>query len=526
MTGRRWSLRTKIVASVVAIFACVLLLSGLVTTVALRQALHSQLDADLRASADRQVQMVQGPGKGASDPDRDGDGPGFRPPGGGDRALTLVLREGSDGTVEVVRNQVVDEANRVTTLDQEQIDQLTQEVRTEPSTISLGEEIGDYRVLEVDVAPGGQGGSDQGGSGEGGATQGGATQGGQGSADPGGGATAGELRVITGLPLAGVVATTRQATTILIPAALLSLLAAGAGSAFLVRRNLAPLARVAATARTVSAQQLESGEVEVADRVPERDTDPTTEVGQVGLALNNLLDTMENALTVRHDSEQRVRQFVADASHELRTPLASIRGYAELSRRQQEPVPDQVGHALGRIESEALRMQGLVEDLLLLARLDAGRPLEHAPVDLTLLCLDAVADARVAGADHRWELDLPEEPLEVNGDEARLRQVLTNLLANARTHTPAGTKVVTALRPVDDGVEISVVDNGPGIPEKLQDKVFERFSRGDDSRSRAAGSTGLGMSIVAAVVRAHRGTVRIDSVPGRTAVTVRLPEAG
>ena len=159
-----------------------------------------------------------------------------------------------------------------------------------------------------------------------------------------------------------------------------------------------------------------------------------------------MLDNVESALHARQESETQVRQFVADASHELRTPLASIRGYAELTRRETDPVPPTVTHAIGRVESEALRMQELVEDLLLLARLDAGRPLEREPVDLSLLAVNAVSDAHAAAPDHTWELDLPEDPVEVPGDQARLHQILANLLANARTHTPAGTLVVTRVR--------------------------------------------------------------------------------
>ena len=195
---------------------------------------------------------------------------------------------------------------------------------------------------------------------------------------------------------------------------------------------------MAATATRVAELPLDRGEVALAERVPDADTDPRTEVGQVGAALNRMLDHVGNALEARHASETQVRQFVADASHELRTPLAAIRGYAELSRRSREPVPDEVAHVLRRVESEAQRMTALVEDLLLLARLDAGRPLAHDPVDLTMLVVDAVSDAHAAGPGHDWQLDLPDEPVVVTGDGARLHQVLANLLANARTHTPAG----------------------------------------------------------------------------------------
>jgi two-component system OmpR family sensor kinase len=238
-----------------------------------------------------------------------------------------------------------------------------------------------------------------------------------------------------------------------------------------------------------------------------------------------MLDHVGNALEARHASETQVRQFVADASHELRTPLAAIRGYAELSRRSPAPIPDEIAHVLGRVESEAKRMTGLVEDLLLLARLDAGRPLAHDPVDLTMLVVDAVSDAHAAGPRHYWQLDLPEEPVTVVGDQQRLHQVLANLLANARTHTPEGTTVTVAVCATDDAAVLRVSDSGPGIPAELRPHIFERFARGDSSRSRAAGSSGLGLSFVSAVVAAHRGTVSVESRPGQTAFTVRLPLA-
>nr|WP_246614238.1 HAMP domain-containing sensor histidine kinase [Actinoplanes bogorensis] len=306
-------------------------------------------------------------------------------------------------------------------------------------------------------------------------------------------------------------------------AVLITLGIAGWAGALIVRRTLAPLDRVAATATNVSELRLDRGEVRLAQRVPDADTDPRTEVGQVGAALNQMLDHVGNALEARHASEMQVRQFVADASHELRTPLAAIRGYAELSRRSRAPIPDEIAHVLNRVESEAKRMTGLVEDLLLLARIDAGRPLAHDPVDLTMLVVDTVSDAHAAGPRHFWQLDLPEEPVIVIGDGARLHQVLANLLANARTHTPEGTSVTVAVTSTLDSAVVHVIDNGPGIPSELQPKIFERFARGDSSRSRAAGSTGLGLSIVAAVVQSHQGRVSVESAPGRTVFSVVLP---
>ncbi|MFE0643288.1 sensor histidine kinase [Streptomyces sp. NPDC058877] len=303
------------------------------------------------------------------------------------------------------------------------------------------------------------------------------------------------------------------------------LVAASLAGTVLVGVALRPLRRVAATARQVTGLPLHSGEVALHQRVPEAEADPRTEVGQVGAALNRMLDHVHSALDARQQSETRVRQFVADASHELRTPLASIRGYAELTRRGREECGPDTRHALGRIESEATRMTGLVEDLLLLARLDAGRPLSYGATEVVPLVVDAVSDARVAGPDHHWLLELPADGPVVPADGARLQQVLVNLLANARTHTPPGTKVTARVRTEGSTAVVEVEDDGPGIPPELLPAVFERFARGDASRSRNAGSTGLGLAIVRAVVLAHGGEVDVESAPGRTVFTVRLPMA-
>lgn len=331
--------------------------------------------------------------------------------------------------------------------------------------------------------------------------------------------------LVTGLSLGEVTATERRLTLIVVAVGAGAVLIGGLLVWWIVHRSLRPLDRVAATARRVSTLPLDRGEVELAVRVPARDTNPRTEIGQVGSALNQMLGHVSGALTARHESESRVRQFVADASHELRTPLASIRGYAELAGRNPDDLPA-VRHALGRVRSESERMSSLVEDLLLLARLDSGRPLAAEPVDLTALAVDAVADARAAGPDHHWRLRLPAEPVLVTGDEHRLRQVLTNLLANARTHTAPGTEVNTTVSSTPGWAALAVTDTGDGIDPHLRSEIFGRFVRGDSSRSRTAGSTGLGLSIVQAVVLAHHGSVTVDSEPGRTTFTVRLPVFG
>ncbi|OIK24502.1 HAMP domain-containing sensor histidine kinase [Streptomyces malaysiense] len=301
------------------------------------------------------------------------------------------------------------------------------------------------------------------------------------------------------------------------------LLAACLAGTVIVSVATRPLRRVAATATRVAELPLHTGEVNLSERVPDAECDPHTEVGQVGAALNRMLDHVRGALEARQQSETRVRRFVADASHELRTPLSSILGYAELTRRGHEQVGPDTRHALGRIESEAGRMTLLVEDLLLLARLDAGRPLEFGRTDLVPLVVDTVSDARAAGRDHTWRLALPAEPAPVRADSARLQQILVNLLANARRHTPPGTTVTARVRRQGPWVCVDVEDDGPGIPADLLPHVFERFARGDSARSRATGSTGLGLAIVWAVATAHDGSVSVESAPGRTVFTVCLP---
>jgi two-component system, OmpR family, sensor kinase len=331
--------------------------------------------------------------------------------------------------------------------------------------------------------------------------------------------------VITGLPLSAAHSTLIKLALVIALATLGGLLLAGTAGAAIVSRALRPLRRVAATADLVSTMELHKGEVDVPVRVGAEDTDRRTEVGQVGAALNQLLGHVTAALQARHNSEERVRRFVADASHELRTPLAAIRGYAELTRPSRADAPPDLAHAMERVESQAIRMSSLVEDLLLLARLDSGRPLEQEDVDLSLVLVEAIGDAHAAGPDHGWDLELPEEPVVVAGDGPRLHQVVVNLLANARTHTPPGTDVKVTLDVEGDSAVVTVVDNGPGVPESVLPEIFERFTRADTSRSRTAGSTGLGLSIVAAVVQAHHGQIWVDSVPGHTCFTVRLPLA-
>ena len=297
---------------------------------------------------------------------------------------------------------------------------------------------------------------------------------------------------------------------------------AGVGVA-IVRASLRPLVEMEQTAEAIAAGDLTR-------RVPDRD--PRTEVGRLAAALNSMLAQIEAAFRARaaseataRRSEERMRRFVADASHELRTPLTTIRGFAELYRQGAARDPAELDRLMRRIEDQAARMGLLVEDLLLLARLDQQRPLDRRPVDLLALATEAVNDARAVAPDRRIELQLANGaaggPLVVLGDEDRLRQVIANLMSNALTHTPAGSPIeLRAGTRRDDGsghAAIEVVDHGPGLTQEQAERVFERFYRADPARTRAHGGTGLGLSIVAALVAAHGGTVEVASVPGRGA---------
>jgi two-component system, OmpR family, sensor kinase len=341
--------------------------------------------------------------------------------------------------------------------------------------------------------------------------------------------------IISGLPLSGVQQTVMSAMWIIGGLSAVSLLVAIAAGMVIIRRELRPLSRMSVAAQRVAGLPLHQGEVQLPTPIEPVDSAAShTEVGRLGVALNKMVDRVADGLAARHTSETRVRQFVADASHELRTPLASIQGYTEIARRLVDRASediisahsDDLAHALSRVHAESRRMSHLVEDMLLLARLDAGRPLDCDIVDLSELVLDAVSDAHIAGPEHRWPLDLPSHPVKVVGDRLRLHQALANLLSNARVHTPVGTRVLTSLtRKPDGSVAVSVSDNGPGIADELLPDIFERFARGDGSRSRAAGSTGLGLPITLAVIKAHGGTINVRSTTDGSSFTVTLPKA-
>lgn len=486
--GRLASLNARLVVTVAVLVAVVAVLIGVATTVAMRDYLTGQVDDQARGALARATggSGLGPPLAGDSELGRFGNQApgtliGLVEPTGATDPWAVVLGPGSQGEDRALSGEDVDVIGREAGTGR--LDQ--------PHTVRIDD--GEYRMLATDVTY-------------------------RSGADTGNGV------LVVGISLDQV----NDAVSSLIAWEalfwLLGTTAAVAVGGALVRRQLQPLREVAQTAHRVSTLPLAAGGIRIEERVPDRLTDEATEVGQVGGALNRLLEHVDLALDARQRSESRVRQFVADASHELRTPLATIKGYAELARRHPDDTATAVV-ALDKVEQESGRMTDLVEDLLLLARLDSGRPLERTGVDLTRLLVQAVSDARVIAPDHHWRLSLPEQPIEVPGDAGRLHQVVTNLLANARHYTPPGSTVTVSalLEPTADGAAlVSVHDDGPGFPHDLVEHAFERFTRGDAARHRAGGA-GLGLSLVQAIVSAHGGAVRLTSRPGDTTITIRLP---
>jgi len=285
----------------------------------------------------------------------------------------------------------------------------------------------------------------------------------------------------------------------------------------MIKVGLKPLSDVENTAEQIAAGDLSA-------RLP--DAKPTTEVGRLTTSLNTMLTRIEESFSIRKSSEDKLRRFVADASHELRTPLTAIRGFAELHRQGAVAGEEDTKQLLSRIEGESIRMGSLVEDLLLLARLDQAREMEKLPVDIAKVTRDAVASAQVAGPSHPISLSGDIDELYTLGDQHRIHQVVANLLANARTHTPAGTQIAVSIAHNEDGVQIAVSDSGPGLSEEDQKRVFERFYRADSSRVRVDGEgSGLGLSIVDAVMKAHGGTVTVTSEIGKgSTFTLYFPQ--
>ncbi|MDT5015529.1 MAG: two-component system, OmpR family, sensor kinase, partial [Mycobacterium sp.] len=506
---RAWSLRARLLASQIVLLALVCAAIGAGTEFALQRFLTNQLDERLFETGRRSTGLFEfgpplppppgmgpmsgtGPMIGFPDPPgfprrviihNDGPGPAFlNAPGQAARTVGAVISRGTPVNAGVITSDGT--RAEISTTAAQQLARIPPDHI--PTTVDL-DGLGRYRVLAMHTR----------GPGE---------------------------MIVTGLPTSDVDDTLLTVLAIFAVVGAIALIGGTTAGIVIIRRQLAPLSRVSEAARQVADLELDRGEVRLPSPIVKVDpASADTEIGQLGSALNRMLDTISDALKARHASETRVRQFVADASHELRTPLAAIRGYTELAQRKRDDLPEDVAHAMSRVESETERMTQLVGDMLLLARLDTGRPLEREEVDLSRLVVDTVSDAHIAGRDHKWLLDLPDEPVILAGDEARLHQVLANLLANARIHTPPGTSVTTSLVVDDSGAVLTVADDGPGIPAWLQPEIFERFARGDSSRSRRGGSTGLGLAIVAAVVRAHGGTIDVRSVSGKTEFVVKLP---
>lgn len=329
--------------------------------------------------------------------------------------------------------------------------------------------------------------------------------------------------LITGLPQHDVDATLAQLVLVESVVFVVVIVIAAVVVALLVRRTLRPLRRVTDVARHVADLPL----TEAATPLPSglAPPNPSTEVDQVSTAFEHMLDHIRAALAARDLTEERLRQFVADASHEFRTPLASIRVYSESLQRGERPLEPAVIETLGRIDAATARMATLVEDLLLLARLDDAEAQRTVPTDLSQLVVEAVVEACALAPDRRWQLDLPDNPVLVDGDPGRLHRVVGNLVGNARLHTPSGTTVEISLAVADASgtVELVVADDGPGIPSSLQARLFDRFTRGDVARSSAHGSTGLGLAIASGVVAAHGGSIAVVSGHGATRFIVRLP---
>ena len=469
---QRRSLRWRLVAMLVGLLLVSCLIVGGVTTVALQRFLTQRLDQQVAAAAERYSVALGG---GDEDADEQLFASAAGQPTGTFGARVLA---GHVTAVGVVTGRNV--ALRPSAADQAALAAL--HPADTPRTLTLSSLGGEYRVLATVLGDG-------------------------------------DL-LVTGLPEGSIDDTIARLVVIEALVFAAALLVTGTLSAVGVRLALRPLNRVATTARRVAGLALATGEVALTERVPPAPV--STEVGKVAEAFNLMLHHVEESLTQRQASEDRLRTFVADASHELRTPITVIRSHTEYIQRLPGELPDDVDQALQRVAAEAERSGRLVDDLLLLARLDSGRPLHDAAVDLTRVVMDAVNDAHRVDPERRWRLDLAEVPVVVRGDVHRLHQAVANLLANASLHTPAGTTVTAHLRRPSgsDLATVVVADDGPGIPEMVQPHVFDRFAQGNPG---SAHDSGLGLSIVEAIARAHHGSVSVRSSPDGTEFTLTVP---
>ena len=466
------TLRRQFVAGGVALVTLASIVIGIAASFAVGRALLDSLDEELADTARRLAVSLEGPGPGQLNR------PGF------DVGTVVALISPTE-----VSGAFIDADGNLQALKPDQAGSLAsvQWVPGEPENVLLDNR-GGYRALLVAKIEGTQ--------------------------------------IVVGLPLREIRTTIARLNIVIIAVVVIVVLVAASIGALLVRYALKPLDRLTETASAVTKQPLDRGDVRLALRVPPQYANTESEVGQVGSALNLMLDHVDEAFQSRFESEEKMRQFVADASHELRTPLASIRGYAELTKRGGEKLSKDMKQAVDRIESESIRMTSLVEDLLLLARFDEGHALQMESVDIAQIVRDALSDAYVTSPEHEWGAEGVEEPVLITGDGSAIHQVVVNLLANARVHTPPGTSVEVRVKQSSDKTVVQVEDSGPGIPRDARKKLFERFARGDSSRARSSGSTGLGLSIVDTIVKAHGGSVGLTSKPGQTVFTVTLPVSG
>jgi two-component system OmpR family sensor kinase len=455
------SLRGRLVAGVLVLAAAGMLLVGAVTYASQRSFLLDRVDAQLNGATLALEHQLDGDNQPYGGPRRGGP-----PPGGG--APQDTFGELRDSSGNVLKSGFLGQTETG-----EKPDLPHDMPLGEPETVDTA--LGEYRVLAEPTADG--------------------------------------AVVVAAIPMS---ATNQTLERLLLVEGIVIIVVLGLVGGFalvVVRVGLLPLDRMGHTAAAIAGGDL-SHRVET--------TDPRTEVGRLGLALNQMLDRLEDAFAAREASQGRLRRFIADASHELRTPLVSIRGYAELFRMGAANKPEDVAKAMRRIEDEAARMGVLVEDLLTLARLDEVREAEHGAVDLAVLARDAVDDARATAPDR--DIELHAAPVAVTGDADQLRQVLANLLRNALVHTPAGTPIEVSVERDNGAVRLSVRDHGPGLPTQDSDALFERFWRAEGGRERGKDGAGLGLAIVAGIVDGHAGSVRARNAPGGgAAFEVRLP---
>ncbi len=492
MSLRPRTLQARIILLLSATLLVVTTVIGALTVTTQNGLLIRRLDEQLGASLTRML----GPGGGdLNSPGMPkGKGPG-RPRFG---SLDVLVLEGN-----TLLAQVVTESGETEELDQETVSDLLDTVggRNEmgPLNVNLGE-LGSYRTLSAEAL------TEQ-----------------------------GTAQVVVGQSLAEVHSTTRDLVLIFALAALLGVGFGSLGVAYLVRRALQPVGELQKVAAQISDLPLSSGAVTFPERASADAGRSGAEVQALAVSFNSMLDHVEGALTEREQTEAKLKQFAADASHELRTPLASISGYAQFASREKDRLPRDVARSLERITSESGRMGTIVEDLLLLARLDSGGDTSQEDTLVAPVLLEALSDAKVAGPDHVWSAQIPEGGAELRAyiSAAALRQALGNLLTNARVHTPAGTDILVSLGQADpETVVVRVEDNGPGIDPQLGDSVFDRFVRADAARTgsergvEAARSTGLGLAITDELARASGGSVTLDSVPGRTVFSIWLPRGG